>query len=153
MCLTRFCIMQYTMKKDALTKAGIIIQSQTGLRINEVLSIQEGCVKRTSDGYDYMEVTLGKTEKGEPIIHKVFINGLVKNAIAELTEHTAELRKESGLKELFLCRIKSQNNKIALILKRIGMIKNYDTSLKDMIFETIKVIYIPLHHISLDQHL
>lgn len=47
------------------------------------------------------------------IIHKVFINGLVKNAIAELTEHTAELRKESGLKELFLCRIKSQNNKIA----------------------------------------
>ena len=100
-------------EKDALTKAGIIIQSQTGLRINEVLSIQEGCVKRTSDGYDYMEVTLGKTEKGEPIIHKVFINGLVKNAIAELTEHTAELRKESGLKELFLCRIKSQNNKIA----------------------------------------
>lgn len=73
----------------------------------------QGCVKRTSDGYDYMEVTLGKTEKGEPIIHKVFINGLVKNAIAELTEHTAELRKESGLKELFLCRIKSQNNKIA----------------------------------------
>ena len=65
-------------EKDALTKAGIIIQSQTGLRINEVLSIQEGCVKRTSDGYDYMEVTLGKTEKGEPIIHKVFINGLVK---------------------------------------------------------------------------
>lgn len=91
-------------EKDVLTKAGIIIQSQTGLRINEVLSIQEGCVKRTADGYDYMEVTLGKTEKGEPIIHKVFINGLVKNAIAELTEHTAELRKESGLKELFLVK-------------------------------------------------
>ena len=53
-------------EKDVLTKADIIIQSQTGLRINEVLSIQEGCVKRTSDGYDYMEVTLGKTEKGEP---------------------------------------------------------------------------------------
>lgn len=140
-------------EKDALTKAGIIIQSQTGLRINEVLSIQEGCVKRTSDGYDYMEVTLGKTEKGEPIIHKVFINGLVKNAIAELTEHTAELRKESGLKELFLCRIKSQNNKIAPYTETHWNDKNYDTSLKDMIFETIKVIYIPLHHISLDQHL
>ena len=39
-------------EKDVLTKAGIIIQSQTGLRINEVLSIQEGCVKRTTDGYD-----------------------------------------------------------------------------------------------------
>ena len=91
-------------EKDVLTKAGIIIQSQTGLRINEVLSIQEGCVKRTSDGYDYMEVTLGKTEKGEPIIHKVFINELVKDVITELSEYTAELRKESGLKELFLVR-------------------------------------------------
>lgn len=101
-------------EKDVLTKAGIIIQSQTGLRINEVLSIQEGCVKRTSDGYDYIEVTLGKTEKGEPIIHKVFINDLVKDAIAELSEYTTELRKESGLKELFLCRIKSQKNEIAL---------------------------------------
>lgn len=91
-------------EKDVLTKAGIIIQSQTGLRINEVLSIQEGCIKRTADGYDYMEVTLGKTEKGEPIIHKVFINDLVKDAIAELSEYTAELRKESGLKELFIIR-------------------------------------------------
>jgi len=91
-------------EKDVLTKAGIIIQSQTGLRINEVLSIQEGCVKRTSDGYDYMEVTLGKTEKGEPIIRKVFINELVKNAIKELTDFTEPLRKESGLKELFLVK-------------------------------------------------
>lgn len=91
-------------EKNVLTKSGIIIQSQTGLRISEVLSIQEGCVKRTSDGYDYMEVTLGKTEKGEPIIHKVFINELVKNAIKELTDFTEPLRKESGLKELFLVK-------------------------------------------------
>ena len=89
-------------EKDVLTKAGIIIQSQTGLRISEVLSIKEGCVKRTTEGYDYMEVTLGKTEKGEPIIHKVFINDLVKDAIVELSEYTVEHRKKSGLKELFL---------------------------------------------------
>lgn len=89
-------------EKNVLTKAGIIIQSQTGLRINEVLSIQEGCVKTTSDGYDYMEVMLSKTEKGEPIVHKVFINELVKDAVRELSEFTEPLRKESGLKELFL---------------------------------------------------
>lgn len=89
-------------EKDVLTKAGIIIQSQTGLRISEALSIKEGCVKRTTEGYDYMEVTLGKTEKGEPIIHKVFINDLVKDAIVELSEYTVEHRKKSGLKELFL---------------------------------------------------
>ena len=91
-------------EKNVLTKAGIIIQSQTGLRINEVLSIQVGCVKTTSDGYDYMEVMLSKTEKGAPIVHKVFINELVKDAIRELSEFTAPLRKESGLKELFLIR-------------------------------------------------
>ncbi len=120
-------------EKDALTKAGIIIQSQTGLRINEVLSIQEGCVKRTSDGYDYMEVTLSKTEKGEPIIHKVFINNLVKDAIAELSEYTAELRKESGLKELFLCKNRSKGNLIDVynsdrfgLYKYNAFIKKYD---------------------------
>lgn len=91
-------------EKNILTKAGIIIQSQTGLRINEVLSIRQGCVHTTSDGYDYMEVTLGKTEKGEPIIHKVFINDLVKNAILELGEYTKNLREESGLKELFIVK-------------------------------------------------
>ena len=94
-------------EKNVLTKAGIIIQSQTGLRINEVLSIQEGCVKTTSDGYDYMEVMLSKTEKGEPIVHKVFINELVKDVIRELSEFTAPLRMESGLKELFLIRKRS----------------------------------------------
>lgn len=120
-------------EKDALIKAGIIIQSQTGLRINEVLSIQEGCVKRTSDGYDYMEVTLGKTEKGEPIIHKVFINNLVKDAIAELAEYTAEIRKESGLKELFLCKNRNKGNLIDVynsdrfgLRKYNAFIKKYD---------------------------
>ncbi|KEI99148.1 hypothetical protein N496_06045 [Clostridium botulinum A2B3 87] len=98
-------ILQCALKeKNILTKAGIIIQSQTGLRINEVLSIRQGCVHTTSDGYDYMEVTLGKTEKGEPIIHKVFINELVKNTVSELEEYTKELREESGLKELFLIK-------------------------------------------------
>lgn len=91
-------------EKDILTKAGIIIQSQTGLRISEVLSIQEGCVKKFDDKYQYMEVELSKTEKGDPIIHKVFIDEFVSQVISELSEHTKDLRKESGLKELFLIR-------------------------------------------------
>ncbi|MDS0528544.1 site-specific integrase [Clostridium sp. SHJSY1] len=98
-------ILQCTLQeKNILTKAGIIIQSQTGLRINEVLSIQQGCVNATNDGYDYMKVTLSKTEKGEPIIHNIFINELVKNAVVELEEYTKGLRQESRLKELFLVR-------------------------------------------------
>ena len=97
---------------NKLTRAGIIIQSQTGLRISEVLSIQEGCVKTTSDGYDYMEVTLSKTEKGNPILHKVFINELVKSKVKELEKYTEKLRQESQLKELFLIR---SNRKIVCI--------------------------------------
>ncbi|MDU2066443.1 MAG: site-specific integrase [Sporomusaceae bacterium] len=106
-------------EKDILTKAGIIIQSQTGLRINEVLSIQKGCVKSTADGYDYMEVTLGKTEKGEPNIHKVFINDLVKDVITEMTEATEPLRQKSGLKELFLTKSSKLHGKV--VVYKIGM--------------------------------
>ena len=102
-------------EKNILTKAGIIIQSQTGLRINEVSSIRQGCVHTTDDGYNYMEVTLSKTEKSEPIIHKVFINDLVKNTVSELEEYTKDLRSESGLKELFLSKIKSKRNLIDVL--------------------------------------
>jgi integrase len=101
-------------EKDILIKAGIILMSQTGLRINEVLSIEEGCIKTTSDGYDYLEVMLSKTEKGESIVHKVFINELVKNVIVELAVATEQLRKESELKELFLTKAKSLNSKIVV---------------------------------------
>lgn len=116
-------------EKDVLTKAGIIIQSQTGLRINEVLSVKEGCVKRTSDGYDYMEVTLGKTEKGESIVHKVFINELVKDTIAELSEYTAKLRKESGLMELFVIRnhgIRPLNNEKWVSKRLPSFVRRHD---------------------------
>lgn len=89
-------------EKDILTKAGIIIQSQTGMRISEVLSIQHGCIHESSEGCLYMEVRVGKTEKGDPLVHKVFINGLVREVIGELDEYTEKLRNESGLTELFV---------------------------------------------------
>ena len=88
-------------ESNVLTKSGIIIQSQTGLRISEVLSIKEGCIKNTGEGNYYMELTLSKTEK-EPVNHKVFVNDLVKETVKELEEYTKDLREESGLKELFL---------------------------------------------------
>lgn len=88
---------------DILTKAGIIIQSQTGLRINEVLGAKYGCIKTTNDGYDYMEVLIPKTEKdNNPTPHKIFINELVKRTVYELEEYTKELRNKSGLNEIFL---------------------------------------------------
>ena len=87
-----------------LTKAGIIIQSQTGLRINEVLSIKSGCLHQPSDSPAYFEILLSKTVMGEPIVHRIFANDLVVSAITELEQNTATLRAESGLQELFLTR-------------------------------------------------
>lgn len=101
------CAVNYTSyhgKADILTKCGIIIQSQTGLRISEVLSIKSGCLHQPESNPAYFEVSLSKTVKGEPIIHRVFANELVVFAIQELEQHTAALRKESGMSELFLTR-------------------------------------------------
>lgn len=93
-------------EKDLLTKAAILLQSQTGLRLEEVLLPQEGCIHTTSDGFDYIEVEIGKTVKGDPINHKVFLNELAKNAVKELEEKTKSLREKSGLKEIFLTKHK-----------------------------------------------
>lgn len=100
------CVINYKAynETDILTKCGIIIQSQTGLRINEVLSIKSGCLHQPEGRPAYFEVSLSKTVKGEPIIHRVFANEIVIGAITELEHGTAALRRESGLQELFLTR-------------------------------------------------
>ncbi|MGI5848883.1 MAG: tyrosine-type recombinase/integrase [Christensenellales bacterium] len=99
---------------DILTRCGIIIQSQTGLRISEVLSIKSGCLHQPKNSPAYFEVSLSKTVKGEPIIHRVFANDLVIGVIKELERHTAALRAESGLAELFLVRNQGINVPITL---------------------------------------
>lgn len=98
------CALEYEAynKKDILTKCGIIIQSQTGLRINEVLSIKSGCLHQPENSPAYFEVTLSKTVRGDPVIHRVFANDLVISAIQELEQNTKILRERSGLSELFL---------------------------------------------------
>ena len=55
-----------------------------------------------------MEVLLGKTEKGDQIVHKVFVNNLVKDTIEELSQETNLLRSESDRKELFLRKFNNQ---------------------------------------------
>ncbi len=91
-------------EKNLLTKTGIIIQSQTGLRIGEVLSLKSGCLHHQRDGPSYIDVMIYKTSKGEAVAHKVFVNDLVVQAIEELELSTVQLREESGFQELFLHR-------------------------------------------------
>ena len=89
---------------DEITRAGIIIQSQTGLRISEVLSLQENCLKRDVQGRTWLVYSLKKTTKAEPEQRFVPANEPVCEAIGRLQKATEELRRESGRKELFLVR-------------------------------------------------
>ena len=96
-------------EKDILTKAGILIQSLTGLKILDMLALQEGCVKEAEekDSFGspyYLDVRIDDEKKGTPGVHRIYVSKFLKKAIDELSEYTADLRKESGLKELFLIR-------------------------------------------------
>lgn len=97
-------ILDCALNKEAfgITSAGIILQSQTGLRINEILSIREGCIGRMADGTAYMNVCIRKTERGDPMPHQILVNELVVDTVTKLEAYTKLLREESGLKELFL---------------------------------------------------
>ncbi|MCE7700227.1 MAG: site-specific integrase [Methanobacterium paludis] len=172
-------ILYYAVNKetDILTKAGIIIQSQTGLRISEVLSIKKGCIKANEDGTFYMEVTSSKTEKGEPILHKVYVNELVINAVEEITKATDELRQKSGLQELFICEAHKpkvyigvykssgwNNNKLKKFIKRWDIRDNNgelfflqshmfrSTFVRELIKQNVPIAHIMKHfnHVSIE---
>ncbi len=99
------CAIEY--EYSLIARAGILIQSQTGLRISEVLSIKSGCLHKEPGRSPYFEVYISKTSKAEPILHKVYANELVVRAIEDLEKGTKSLREESGMQELFLRRNKS----------------------------------------------
>lgn len=89
---------------DVITKAGILIQSQTGLRISEVLALRENCLVPDKQGGFLLEYSLKKTEKAEPVRRCVPANELVCEAVEELLRATGKLRAKSGREELFLVK-------------------------------------------------
>ncbi|WP_157047200.1 tyrosine-type recombinase/integrase [Alkaliphilus metalliredigens] len=160
-------------EKNIITKAAIIIQSQTGLRISEVLSIKENCIQSTDNNSYYLEVQISKTVKGEPENHKVFVNELVVNAVRELEESTKELRRNSGLRELFIFKRygivvvnpeKFTNDHLSRFIKRWNIIddegKLYGlrshqfraTLVRELIKKQIPLAYIMKHfnHVSIE---
>lgn len=89
---------------DEITRCGILVQSQTGLRISEVLSLRTDCLCRCADGSYQLWYQLKKTQRGEPVLHPTPANEIVCEAIARLRAATEQLRQESGRTELFLVR-------------------------------------------------
>lgn len=91
-------------EKDIITKSGILVQSQTGLRISEVLSLREGCLVEDGNGGFLLGYESKKTQRAEPVTRFVPANALVCSAVAELAEATGHLRRQSGRSELFLVK-------------------------------------------------
>lgn len=89
---------------DEITRGGILIQSQTGLRISEVLSLRKNCLKRDENGRYWLIYSLKKTTKSEPQQRLTPANELVVETVRRLEAATEALRKESGREELFLVR-------------------------------------------------
>lgn len=94
---------------DVLTGASIILSSQLGLRISEVLSLKRGCLSVISGEYQ-IEYTTSKTTKEHINVFKP-ANQFVVEAVRKLEDSTKTLREQSRLPFLFLVK---QNGKIGL---------------------------------------
>lgn len=89
---------------NEITRCGILVQSQTGLRISEVLSLRADCLRRGSDGRWRLVYQLKKTQRGDPVLRETPANVIVCEAVGRLRQATEMLRTESGRPELFLIR-------------------------------------------------
>lgn len=98
--------------ENIFVRSAIIIQTQIGLRISELISIKEGCLTY-QNGEPFLNYETSKTKKGIVQIKKP-VNALVVKAIEELDRHTKQLRMESGIKNLFVHKIQ-YDSKIAVM--------------------------------------
>lgn len=86
--------------KNIYTKAAVVIQTQLGIRINELLSIKEGCIKE-ENGNTVIEYITHKVKK-EDVIVTAYANPLVCAVVKELDDFTKPLRKKIGSQRLFV---------------------------------------------------
>lgn len=98
-------VILYALKDENIfTKASVIIQTQTGLRVSELLSIEEGCLKY-NDGEPMLEYWTRKTKVGNVLV-TTFANALVCEVVNELEKYTREFRKIINSRRLFVHSIR-----------------------------------------------
>lgn len=88
--------------KNIIVASAVIITSQLGLRLNELLSLEYGCIKRMNNS----KMLVYETKKLESETRKVShpANELVELAIKKMTEYSEKFRKEANSNKLFLIR-------------------------------------------------
>jgi integrase len=88
--------------EDVLASSSVLLSTQLGSRIEEVLTLKLGCLSSVG-GKAYVTFTSTKVNKEPVEVHKP-ANELVVKALKRVEESTRSLRKESGLPYLFLTR-------------------------------------------------
>lgn len=88
--------------KNIVVASAVIITSQLGLRLNELLSLEYGCIKLMNQS----KMLVYETKKLESETRKVThpVNELVELAIKKMTEYSENFRKEANSNKLFLIR-------------------------------------------------
>lgn len=109
--------------KDILVASATVITLQLGLRISEIITIEEGCLKEIS-GETMIDCSTGKLHSERIEVIKP-ANALVIKAISKLEEYSRPLRKESGLLYLFLNRKKNTKGYPVALVNHPNWNKNY----------------------------
>lgn len=109
--------------ENILTAASVLITSQIGMRISELVGLEEDCIQQI-DGDKMLTFKTFKLNQ-EPINTYKPTNELILFAIEKLKEYTTELRKESGLPYLFLSRHKGRKGSSPVIMSYSNYNKNY----------------------------
>ena len=107
---------------DVLTAASIILSTQLGSRIEEVLTLKTRCLSLI-DGEAYITFTSSKTNK-EPVEVIKPANVHVVRAVKRLEEHTRLLREESNLPYLFLNRSRNLKGNPVTVCSHANWNKN-----------------------------
>lgn len=139
--LFQLCKEQLDKGEDVLTAASIILSSQLGLRLSEVVLIKENCLSILGGEYQ-ITYTTSKTNKTPEEVTKP-ANQLVYDAIRTLEKYTRPLRERSGIPYLFLVleggkigkpMIASHSNwgknRLNPFIKKHGIQNEYGTSLR-----------------------
>lgn len=104
--IIRTAIKDLEKDENVLMAGSILISSQIGLRINEVLEIPAECLVKING--EMMLKTITKKLTAEPIEVLKPANDLVVFAINKIKNHTASLREETNLTNLFINRTRNQ---------------------------------------------
>lgn len=89
--------------EDYITKNAIILMSQLGFRIGELLELKRDCIKEI-DGKAYIEYSTTKTKKGK-VEELNPANELVVNAVNELLAKTKDVARSSNIDKLFIYQV------------------------------------------------